>query len=48
MADSLDPGAPSCPDPPPASLFGNNWPVVGCGGWLQGVKKLPPRLPVRR
>jgi len=22
-----------------------DWPVVGCGGQLRGVKKLPPRLP---
>jgi hypothetical protein len=33
------------PDPLPTSLSGNDWPVVGCGGWLQGVTKLPPRLP---
>jgi hypothetical protein len=42
MADPLDPGAPGCPNPIPPS---NDWPLVGCGGWLQGVKKLPPRLP---
>ena len=48
MADPLDPGAPSYPDPLPAGLSGNDWPVVGCGGWLQGVKKLPPSLPCGR
>jgi hypothetical protein len=45
MADPLDAGAPSCPDPLSASLSGYDWPVVGCGGWLQGVKKLSARLP---
>jgi len=45
MADPLDPGAPSCPDPLPARMSGNDWPVVGSGGWLRGVQKLPPRLP---
>jgi hypothetical protein len=44
MADPLDPGAPSCPNPLSAGLSGNDWPV-GCGGWLRGVKKLPPSLP---
>jgi hypothetical protein len=45
MANPLNPEAPRCPNPPPASPSGNDWPVVGCGGWLRGVKKLPPRLP---
>jgi hypothetical protein len=48
MADPLDPGAASCPDPFPANVSGNNWPVIGCGGWLRGVKKLPPSVPCGR
>jgi hypothetical protein len=38
------------PDPIPPELagrveVGNDWPTVGCGGWLRGLKKIPPRLP---
>jgi hypothetical protein len=38
------------PEPIPPELagrmeLGHDWPVIGCGGWLRGLKKIPPRLP---
>ena len=40
------------PDPIPVELSGrheaSDWPVIGCGGWMQGLKKIPPSLPCGR
>ena len=37
------------PDPIPAELSGADeladWPLTGCGGWMRGLKKIPPSLP---